>query len=155
MVQRWGWQNFSDFYRDIHPDESGSQARAIDNALQKHFEISFSDLERDFIAALRLQPVTPGMRDDVRLTVKLYDTVRRYQQVLDPSAYFLNAWLLSTAEMRKRGIVADYLRHPNAPINIKIETILVDANRFLQAADYEQAEQSIDNANQILDLIKK
>jgi hypothetical protein len=155
MVQRWGWQDFSTFYRDIHPAANGSQARAMDDALRSHFELSLAELEEDFLAALRRQPVTSGLREDVRLTVQLYDTLRRYQQALDPSAYFLNAWLLDTVEMRKRGIVADYLRHPETPLNIEIETMLQQASGFLLAADYTRAGESIEEVNALLDLINE
>ena len=41
--------------------------------------------------AVRLS--APGPVDNLRLTIRLYDTLRRYQQLDDPSAYFLTAWL--------------------------------------------------------------
>jgi hypothetical protein len=78
--------------------------------------------------------------DDVRLTVTYYDTVRRYQQMLDPSAYFQVAWLLDNQKMRQQGIVGDYLRHPSAPVNVALETLLAAANQHLLAGNYGEAE---------------
>jgi hypothetical protein len=136
MVNEWGWQAFSDFYRDIHPTPDKSQSEAIDLALQKHFNLSFKDLEDQFLEALRRIPVTGSMRDDVRLTLDYYDTVRRYQAALDPSAYFSTAWLPSAEEMRKRGIVADYLRHPDQLENQALEALLVSAGEHLEVGEY-------------------
>jgi hypothetical protein len=48
------------------------------------------------------------------LTVAYYDLIRDYQSQQDPSAYFRGVWLPDPHEMRQRGIVADYLRGPQA-----------------------------------------
>jgi hypothetical protein len=42
--------------------------------------------------------------------------------------------------MRQQGIVADYLRHPSAPVNVALETLLVAANEHLLAGSYGEAE---------------
>ena len=148
MVKTWGWQAFSDFYRDIHPPEAspetgedGSQSSAMDAALQDHFGISLDELEERYLAALRQERLTTELVEDVRLTVGYYDTMRRYQQVLDPSAYFLTAWLPDAASMREKGIVADYLRRPSQPENLAIEAMLVAADADLRAGDYIQSEE--------------
>jgi hypothetical protein len=151
MVQRWGWDAFSAFYRDIHPVESGSHYDAIDAALQKHFKLSFYDLEIQFVGELERQPENPIFRRDVDLTIRFYDTVRRYQQMLDPSAYFRQFWIPSANEMRTRGIVADYLRHPDRPINRSLETWLVAADLYLRQGRYDAAEEAVEQVNQKLD----
>ena len=151
MVETWGWPAFSDFYRDIHPRPGGSQAEAIDAALQQHFGLSLSNLEGRFLEALRQQPVSPALVEDVRLTVDYYDTMRRYQQELDPSAYFLNAWLPDTQQMREKGIVSDLLRRPSAPENVAMETLLVAADKALRDGDTVRAEQMLDAVNASLD----
>ena len=155
MVKTWGWQAFSDFYRDIHPDPNRSQAKAIDTALQKHFHLTFADLEDQFKAALGAIPVTPALRDDLRLTMSYYDTVRRYQQVLDPSAYFMTAWLPDGKLMRERGIVADFLRHPSSPENLALETMLVAADEHLRAGDYPLTGDLLKGVNSVLDAQEK
>jgi hypothetical protein len=151
MVNRFGWKAFSDFYRDIHPHSSGKQSRAIDAALQEHFDLSLAQLERQFTSYLSRLHVNPDLYDDVRLTIAYYDSVRRYQQVLDPSAYFLTAWLPSGEELRERGIVADYLRHPIDPENITIETMLVIADQNLRSGNYPEVERLLASADAALD----
>jgi hypothetical protein len=46
--------------------------------------------------------------------------------------------------MRERNIVADYLRHPDAPENKAIETLLVAVDESLKAGDYARAGQTLD-----------
>jgi hypothetical protein len=153
MVETWGWEAFSDFYRDIRPHPSGESSQAISVALEKHFDLSFAQLEERFLEALRQQTVTPDLYDDVRLTVGFFDTARRYQQVLDPSAYFLTAWLPSAKEMREREIVADYLRHPTRIENLTLETLLVNADEHLRAGRYAQTDRSLEAVNAVLDAL--
>ena len=152
MVETWGWQAFSDFYRTIHPQTSGSQAQAIDVALRSHFGLTLAELEKRFLDRLRQEALTPEMVNDVRLTIDFYDTVRRYQQALDPSAYFLTAWLPDAGQMRDKGIVADYLRRPSAPENVALETLLTAADVALRAGDTIRAMQLLSAVNADLDI---
>ena len=145
MVNTWGWEAFNAFYRDIHPHPSGSHAQAIDAALQVHFDLSFSQLEQMLLEELGRQEVTQEDIQDVRLTIEFYESVRRYQQYMDPSAYFMTAWLPDRAEMRERGIVADFVRRPTAPANIILEEMLVDAHQHLLAGRYEATEMALAN----------
>lgn len=151
MVGEWGWEAFSAFYRDIHPHPSGSQARAIDSALQEHLEMSFDDLERLFLETLEGISVTHESREDVRLTVGFYETVRRYQQAIDPSAYFLSAWMPDNQQMRERGIVADYRRSPAASENLALEALLIEADADLQAGRFEEVESGLQAVNAVLE----
>ena len=151
MVDTWGWQAFSAFYRDIHPQSNGSQAQAIDVALKKHFGLPYAELEQKFLEALHHQTITNQTRDDVRLTVYYFDTLRRYQQALDPSAYFQNAWLMDNKQMRQRGIVADYLRHPSASDSLALETLLISAWGELNAGSYSEAQVTLAAVNAVLD----
>jgi hypothetical protein len=153
MVKTWGWQPFSSFYRDIHPINTGSQSTAMDQALQAHFGLTLDELEAHFIQALRAEPVTASQVDDLQLTVDYYDSVRRYQRLLDPSAYFLYAWLPEPAQMRERGIVADFLRSPETPLNQSLETLLVSADQALLADEYPMTYRLVNSINQVLDRI--
>jgi hypothetical protein len=154
MVDRWGWEAFETFYRDIHSHESDLQSAAIDQALDVHFGISLVELEADFMAYLTVQPREPDHALDVELSVRFFDTVRRYQQALDPSAYFLTAWLLGIDEMLERDVVADFLRHPSSPENVALETLLVAADLNLRAGDYEGVDRRLDAVNAVLDAIE-
>jgi hypothetical protein len=155
LVNRYGWEAFSDFYRDIHPHSSGKQSLAIDAALQEHYGLTLPELESQFVSYLSRLHVNPDLYQDVRLTILFYDTVRRYQLLLDPSAYFLNAWLPSGQEMRDREIVADYLRRPSLPENLVIERLLVEADRELRAGNYSAAERLLVSVDSRLDDISR
>ena len=152
LISTHGRDSFNTFYRDIHSVKSGLQADALDAALQAHYGISLETLDANFRAFLRQQPVDTVASTDMRLTVAFYDTVRRYQRELDPSAYFLYTWLPGVAEMRQRGIVADFLRHPGGMLNRQIENQLVAGDAALRAADYSGVEARINAVNLLLDL---
>jgi hypothetical protein len=153
MVERWGWEGFETFYRSIPHHESVSQAFALDQALQSHFGMTLGELEQDFLAVLRQELVTANHIEDVRLTVLYYDTLRRYQRMYDESAYFRTAWLLSNEDMRRRDIVADYLRRPEGGENIAVEALLVSANEHLSAGDYVSVQRYLDAANTTMDVL--
>ena len=153
MVSTWGWTAFSGFYRDIHPLENPtaqpagndlSQSRAFEAALQRHFGLTLPQLEARFLQALQKEPLQPQDVEDIRLTVRFYDTVRRYQLLMDPSAYFLNAWLPDSEQMRQRRIVADVLRNPIGAENLGLETLFVTANTYLRQQRYAQVQQLLD-----------
>jgi len=167
MVKTWGWPAFSSFYRDIHPlpqptpattaggpPPAPSQAAAIDVALRKHFDLSLADLEQAFIAALRQETLTPALVEDVRLSVEYYDTMRRYQRLLDPSAYYLYAWLPDTSEMRKRGLVADIVSHPDGIDNQALEVMFVQADQWLRTANYKDVDSLLKSINAVLDSVE-
>jgi hypothetical protein len=154
IVDEWGWQAFDTFYRSIPQPQDGDEAGAVDQALQANFGLSLGQLEARFLAELHRQTLNPDLEDDVRLTVRLYDTVRRYQQALDPSAYFLTAWLLSGPEMRSRDVVADYLRHPNSKENQALEALFVAAGDALKAGRYPEAQRLLAAAERTLDALE-
>jgi hypothetical protein len=153
MVARYGWEKYENFYR--HIPTLGSQADSLESALQQHFGITLNQLELDFLDELQAQVVSIAERDDLRLTIAFYDSLRRYQQVLDPSAYFLTAWLPDGQTMRQKGIVADFLRAPNRVDNQFFEYLLLNANRDLSAGDFEQADRLLGGINFLLDFYPK
>lgn len=153
MVKTYGWERYNAFYRDLHPVRNGSNADILNAALLAHFELSLDQLEAAFTTFLRQQNVTENDLTDVRLTVAFYDTVRRYEQELDPSAYFMTAWLPDGADMRQRGIVADYLRHPVSMPGQQIETLLVSGDASLRTGDYKTAELHLRVVDMLLDVI--
>jgi hypothetical protein len=152
LVETYGWEAFNAFYRDIHPAPSKKQSDAMDVALQAHFDITYDQLETNWLESLRALPEQPTVREDVVQTVDFYNAVRRYQTAFDPSAYFQTAWLPDAAQMRKKGITADYVRHPDAPVNTYLETLLVQADASLRAGDYGLAGHLIAVVNDYLDV---
>jgi hypothetical protein len=154
LVNRYGYSAFNDFYRNIEEDSSGDQSKALDQAMQDHFDLTLEQMEAKFKSELYRQHIIPDMYADVRLTVSYYEAVRQYQRLLDPSAYFLTAWLPDGEEMRQRGIVADYLRRPSTLQNLVIEELLIEADRQIRAGNYLEAEKALDQVQGELDLVQ-
>jgi hypothetical protein len=154
MINRFGREAFNDFYRDIQPHPSEKQSQALDVALNKHFGLTLEQMEGQFLTELNQQHINPDMYNDLYLTVTYYETVRRYQQMLDPSAYFLTAWLPEGEQMRERGIVADYLRRPSTQENLVIEDLLVHVDDLIRAGDYAQAEKELNLVNHRLEILQ-
>ncbi len=151
LINHYGRSRFEAFYRDIHPQADEKQSTALDLALQKHFDLTLAQLEDRFVSMLYRQHINPDLYDDLRLSVAYYDTLRRYQQQLVPSAYFLTAWLPDGEQMRQRGIVADYLRSPAESENILIENLLIQADGELRRGNYRRAEKLLMQINAFLD----
>ena len=154
MLDTYGWQAFIQFLRDIPAPEKGqSDSAVIDSALHTHFNLSFAEMETAYLAYLRNQPFTEDQRADLQVTVDFFDTVRRYQAALDPSAYFLYAWLPDGSVMRQRNIVADFLRHPEGWENRLEEALLERAHAEWFSGDYSGAEHTLHWTNWILGLV--
>jgi hypothetical protein len=129
LVDRYGWERFKAMYASFQSAPSDSQM--LDNGLQLSFGLSLTELEADWLGHLRTLPRDQAEIDDLRLTIELYDTLRRYQQRMDPSAYFLNAWLPDGPRARQRNITADFVRHPATPDHIALEAMLQAAGNAL------------------------
>ncbi|HEX7540818.1 MAG TPA: hypothetical protein VF352_01690 [Anaerolineales bacterium] len=153
LVETYGWSAFNNFYRTIPAPENQTVSAVMNTALHDNFGISFADLETVYRASLQAQPVTQDIRTDLKLTVTFFDTVRRYQEAFDPSAYFLTAWLPDGSVMRQRGIVADFLRHPERWENRLLESLLISSQRELFSGDYKRAESTLKWINWIMDVI--
>lgn len=157
MVDTWGWPAFSDFYRDIHPVQSKENdlpeqnSMAIEAALSQHFAVSFNDLEKSFIGYLSRQTLTREDVVDVYLSVRYFNLLRRYQEFFDPSAYYLYAWLADSAEMRERGITADYTRRKSSPESLALELMFVIADQALRSGDYSRAAQILSEIDLVLE----
>ncbi len=151
LVETYGWGAFNEFYRTIPAPDDQTVSAVLDTALRDHFGVSFADLETAYLASLQSQPVTEAVRTDLQLTVTFFDTVRRYQEAFDPSAYFLTAWLPDGSVMRQRGIVADFLRPPEGWDNRLLESLLIRAHGELFSGDYKRAERTLKWANWIMD----
>ncbi len=151
LIEKHGFTAFMDFAHDI---PQGTPSAALNDALQKHFHYSLEQLESEFKEYLMKQAYTTENLQDVRLTVSFYDTVRRYQIVFDPSAYFLTAWLPDATQMREQGIVADYLRKPQRWQNQWVENGLVLADQQLRAGQLNEAEFQLWLINRFIDLFE-
>ena len=134
-MDRFGWDRFRALYGGFQ--NAPSDGQMLDAGLQAQYGEGLDGLEADWLAALQATPTDPQQVDDLRLTIELYDTLRRYQHDLDPTIYFLTAWLPAGQAARDRGITADFIRRPEAPENLALETLLVAASDDLLARDYD------------------
>ena len=150
LIDRFGWNAFKVFYGDMDRDEAG-EAAVIDAALQEHFGLSLIQAEADWLASLRELPALAIQETDLRLTVDFYETVRRYQQAWDPSAYFREPWWPAPQDAERRGLTADLIRHPDAPVNVTLETMFVAADRAIDAGAYTEAESLLTAIDKVLD----
>ncbi len=150
LVDTFGWERFRLFYGGFSA-ETVSESDRLDAVLQEHFQLDLAEAERSFLAWLEDHPPGEAQVRDLYDTVYLFDTIRRYQEALDPSAYWLSGWLPNPTEGSRRGIEADFLRHPRAPENIALETMLIAARENLRAERYEEGEALINAVNRVLD----
>lgn len=138
LIETYGWDEFLAFYRWAE-DDSLPPADALDRALRRSFGVGLEETESAFRAWLSGQPTTPEQVRDLELTIRLLDAVRRYQQTMDPAAYFLSGWFPNPAEGERQGIVADFLRCPQTVRAVAIESLLTAAQESLRRGALDQA----------------
>ncbi|MBN1430101.1 MAG: hypothetical protein JXB07_17150 [Anaerolineae bacterium] len=144
LVETYDWYDFLALYSTT--DLEVSEAQWLDQALRLTYNKGLSEIEADYMLWLRQQ--NPGdQTEDLRLTIKLLDTVRRYQTIYAP----YQEALPTAGEALEQGLVAELVREPNAPENIALEAILSQAGWHLQQGNYTSCEASLLVINQVLD----
>jgi hypothetical protein len=150
LVKRSDFQTFVKFYGSLQRRSGETDADMIDREMRAVYGVGLEQMESEWQSYLHTLDAA-GQRSDLANTIAFYDTVRRYQQTLDPSAHFLSAWLPDVGRAQSLGVVADYLRHPRQPENIAIETMLVSANAASAKGDFDQAATLLAAINHVLD----
>ena len=92
LVQREGFDRFLDLYDGMQRRPGESDADLIDREMQAAYGVGLDGMEAEWLAHLRTLDDEPQLRD-LSVTIAFYDTLRRYQRALDPSAYFRSVWL--------------------------------------------------------------
>lgn len=139
LVETYSWSEVLHLYTSLDSEDKTS-VEALDAALTDSFGYGLAELEADFLQWLGRHHPSPDQVRHLRDTVVLYDTIRAYQRLYDPRAYYASTWLPNPAEAVERGIEADFLRHPQTPQHVALETMLVSARRALDAGDFVVAE---------------
>ncbi len=152
LVDHHGWDRVREFYAGATADGETTSSAAIDTGLRRHFGLSLEQLESEWLAFLTTLPPDELVSQDLDLTLRYYETMRRYQQVYDPTAFFLTAWLPSPPQAVERGITADLTRHPRSEANVALETMLGAADEALRAGNYGRATILLDSVARVLDL---
>lgn len=162
LVETYGWTAVRSFYGNATPDDAGTLSRAIDKNVRIYFSSSLEEIEADWLEYLSNFPRDRATFTNLQVTLHLYDVIRRYQTVYDPTAYYLYAWLPTPDMAMQLDATADFSRHPDDITNIALETMLKAALNALLEEDYDQVnalivsvDRVIKNDGQFLDPLAK
>jgi hypothetical protein len=150
LIDRGGWGTFKSFYSDVSADDGATLAEAVDVNLQHYYGASLSQIEGEWKAYLESMTPDPAQVEDLRATIRYYDVVRRYQEIYDPTAHYLSAWLPHPTQVREFGNPADLTRRPEEEMNILLEVMLVTAEKALRAGDFSRAHVILDSVENII-----
>jgi hypothetical protein len=152
LIRTYGLDTFLALYRNQQPQRGSEQSleqfcEADDARLAAPTGKTNAQLEREWLAALAgVQPSDAESRG-WELTVRLYDTMRRYQELLDPPARILppppKDW---TNDDAFRALVPASGGRAGA-----LETMLVATSEALRAGDVTRAEMLLDSIAATLD----
>jgi hypothetical protein len=151
LIDSYGWPRVRAFYADVTPDSAPTLTEAVDANLQRHFGRSLAETESDWLAYLKQLPRDRNALPDLVTTIRFYEVMRYYQQMYDPTAHFLIAWLPAPEEVQQRGNTADLNRKPRDEINVVLETMLQAANQALLDGEYNRANGILDSVVRVLD----
>ncbi|HZD09851.1 MAG TPA: hypothetical protein VE553_00770, partial [Candidatus Binatia bacterium] len=150
LVNTYGWEATRDFYSDVHPQLNGQDVDALEQALERHFDVSLAELESQWMAYLDALPRSGQAVGDLLTTVRYYDLMRDYQLQYDPTAHFLQAWLPYPQELEQRGLTADVTRHPTSEMNVTLEVMLGAVDEAIAAGDLNRANVILDSVERAL-----
>ncbi|MCS7247611.1 MAG: hypothetical protein NZ840_05140 [Anaerolineales bacterium] len=155
LARRWGWGKAWETYLEMSLREGESQLAAIERALKTQLGLSLQELERDFLADLAATPQSNDLSWNLLTMERYYEVLRAYQRQLDPSAYYRTAWMLDGRQMRQKGVVADYFRHPRRTENLVLELLLNETGRAQRAGDYVLAERRVQAVERVLNRLEQ
>lgn len=150
LVATYGWQATRAFYGDVHPQPETSYTTALEDGLQRHFDLSLGEMEQNWMAYLDALPRSSQAVGDLLTTSRYYDLMRDYQLRYDPTAHFLQAWLPYPQELEQRGLTADVARHPEQSINITLEVMLHAVHQAIAGGDLNRANVILDSVERAL-----
>ncbi len=151
LVDQFGWPTFREFYSDTAANDAGSEFESMDQNLRTYYGSTLAEMEAEWLDYLRTLPRDETEIADLKTTIRYYDMMRRYQQIYDPTAHFLSAWLPNPLEVKEDGNPADLTRHPQAEINVTLEVMLQNAEKALIEQDFVLANVLLDSIGHILD----
>jgi len=151
LIEEYGFEVFRDFYAATSADDASSEWQALNINLQETYGKTAAQLETEWLNSLGSLSPDPIQIADLETTIRYYDTVRRYQNLYDPSAYFLTAWLPHPEDVRVEGNPADLRRHPQSEVNITLEVMFKVTENVMKEGDYNRANVLLDSIDRILD----
>ncbi|MBX3055140.1 MAG: hypothetical protein KF770_01590 [Anaerolineae bacterium] len=150
LIDNYGWRRFRDFYSSVRAGDAATLSGAVDLKLQQHFNLTLAEAESQWLAFLAQQPPDPATVTDLETTVRFYNVMRHYQQLYDPTAYFLTAWLPHPETLVREGNPADLTRRPRAEVNVTLEVMLQAADTAVRTGNYQQANILLDSIERVL-----
>jgi hypothetical protein len=151
LVDRFGADQFTRFLIGLRRQLDESDSALIDRGLRASFGQGLDELETEWQTWLRDRQPSEADRSAMLGSIEFYNTVRHYEQRLDPSAYYLSLWAPDIQAAETRGLVADYQRHPDRPENIALETMLIAADHALLKTEPAGAQALLTSLNHTLD----
>lgn len=139
----YGMDSLRQVFSNLRRQRNERDLTVLDRALTQALGKGIDALEPEYRAWLEATPRDPAQERDLALTADFFDTVRRYQQALDPTAYFQTPWLPNIVEAERRGLVTDYMRHPEGDVNLALETLFLSAADAQYMGDYDRMEQRL------------
>ena len=150
LSEIWGREEFLDFYFNL--PEADRDSESISSALEEEYDLNLAELENEYVTYLRSINPGPEVQDNVRLTIEIYDMMRRYQQIRIPSAYFRNAWWPPMDRALEKEIAGDYAPREKAPAELIIENLFLEIYPALDAGEYQFVQDQLHEIEQLLDL---
>ncbi|WP_157912985.1 hypothetical protein [Candidatus Promineifilum breve] len=151
LIDRGGWNTFKSFYTEVSTDDGPTLADAVDVNLQRYYGATLAQIENEWHGSLASTTVDPAVVEDLRTTIRYYNIARRYQELYDPTAHYLSAWLPHPTQVREFGNPADLTRRPETEMNVTLELMLTAADVALRAGDFARANVILDSVGHILD----
>lgn len=145
LSETYGWDTFVEMF-SLEDIEDGSGSEWLDAAFERMYDRSLNEIEAEFISWLREHDASVQV-DDLRLTIDLFDTIRRYQLLYAPYQEDMGPFSDATV----MDITSEYMREPRSPENIAIEVALIHAREALAEEDFERAEGLITVLNAVMD----
>lgn len=150
LTKIYGWTQFKAFYADVTRDDGATLSEAVDVNLQAYFGVTLAQAEADWLDYLAQLPYNPTENGDLQTSIRFYDTMRWYQRMYDPTAYFLTAWLPYPQELEALGNPADVSRHSNEEINVTLEVMLKASDLAIRTGDFARANAHLDSIERVL-----
>jgi hypothetical protein len=151
LVDQFGWSTFREFYSDTSADDASTEAESLDLNLQTYYGLSLAEMEAEWLDFVRTLSPDETEIADLETSIRYYEIMRRYQEIYDPTAHFLGAWLPNPVEVQEDGNPADLTRHPQAEINVTLEVMLQNAEDALMERDFIRANVLLNSIERILD----
>jgi hypothetical protein len=146
LVERFGWEQFW-AYVDADSQEQQPSRQETDAAMRQVFGVGLEKIEEEMAAWLNAIPVSTEERAQVRLTMRLHNLRRQYQQLIPQPQHLLGQ---ATETYGRDEAVRSLIREPQAPANVAVELLLANARQAIAEGRIDEAENLLAALDQTL-----